>query len=86
MKSEEHKQLHALIERAKGEATGGSIEIAIVEELYCEHDRERFNYCPTRALSTLYRPGWFALIGIAYPGGRYLTALELIDEMERAAR
>lgn len=82
---EDHKRLEETIERAKNTAKAG-LRIAVVEEFYAENDSERFNYCPIAALSTLYRPNWIALIGIAYPNGQYFDALTVVDELERSAR
>lgn len=86
MKTEDHERLDNAIARAKKTAVDSQLYIAVVEELYAEDDSERFNYCPTTGLSTLYRPNWIALIGIAYPNGQYFDALTVVDELERSAR
>lgn len=84
MTTDEHNELAETIAGAKRIAESNSAHIAVVDQFYS--DAERFTYCPTQALATLYRPGWFALVGIAYPSGHYLTALDVVDELERAGR
>lgn len=84
MTTEHHEELTRTIAGAKRCAESNRLHIAVVDQFYS--DEERFAYCPCEALATLYRPGWFALVGIAYPSGQYLTALEVVDELERASR
>lgn len=83
MTTDEQEQLDQT-QGAKRVAESNRAHIAVVDQFYsCE---ERFAFCPTQALPVLYRPGWFALVGIAYPSGQFLTALEVVDELERSAR
>lgn len=86
MTTQDHISLADTIERAKGTAASSHLHIAVVEELYTDEPDNRFNYCPTTGLSTLYRPSWVALLGIAYPNGQYFDALAIVDELERSAR
>jgi hypothetical protein len=74
MTRKQHQGLQGTIERAKAAAEQTRIAIAVVDDLYCETDEQRWQFAPMAGVEMLYRPGSYGLIGVAFPDGRFENA------------
>lgn len=83
MTVEESAELKRVIERATETAKEINAPVAVVDHLYCELDRDRFQYAPVAGVNTLFRPHFYALIGIAHPEG-FMYAGNLLNMITQA--